>query len=133
MPPVPPDQPAQQAVLRVQEQFWQALQRSDALLLATILAPEFVGRSPGAADQTREEFITTLTTFPVRIAELSGEAIAVHVFGEVAILTGVQAARLELPNGKARSSRVMVSNVFCQRDQSWRMVLSHAFELVLDL
>jgi ketosteroid isomerase-like protein len=127
------DQPAQQAVLRVQEQFWQALQTRDAVLFATILAPEFVGRSPGEADQTREEFITTLTTSPVRIAELSGEALAVHVFGEVAILTGVQVARLEWPDGKARSSRVMLSNVFCQRDQSWRMVLSYAFELVQDL
>jgi uncharacterized protein (TIGR02246 family) len=127
------DQPAQQAVLRVQAQFWQALQTRDAALMATILAPEVVGRSPREVDQTREEFITTLTTFPVRIAALSGEAMAVHVFSEVAILTGVQVARLEGPDGRARRSRVMLSNVFCQRDQSWRMVLSHAFELVQDL
>jgi ketosteroid isomerase-like protein len=127
------DQPTQQAVLRVQTQFWQALQSRDAVLLAAVLAPEFVGRSPGEADQTREEFVATLTTFPVRIAEIGGEAIAVHVFGAVAILTGVQVARLELPDGKARSSRVMVSNVFCQRDLNWRLVLSHAFELVQDL
>jgi ketosteroid isomerase-like protein len=127
------DQPTQQAVLRVQTQFWQALQSRDAVLLAAVLAPEFVGRSPGEADQTREEFVATLTTFPARVAEIGGEAIAVHVFGAVAILTGMQVARLELPDGKARSSRVMVSNVFCQRDLNWRMVLSHAFELVQDL
>lgn len=130
---MPSDQPTQQAVLRVQEQFWQALQSRDAVLLATVLAPEFVGRSPGEADQTREEFVATLTAFRVRIAEIGGEAIAVHVFGAVAILTGVQVARLELPDGKAQSSRVMVSNVFCLRDLNWRMVLSHAFELVQDL
>lgn len=127
------DPPAQQAVLRVQEQFWQALQTKDAILLAAILAPAFVGRSPGEADQTREEFITTLIAFPVRVAEVGGEAMAVHVFGEVAILTGVQVARLELPDGKARSSRVMLSNVFCQQDQRWQMVLCHSFELVHDL
>lgn len=127
------DQPAQQAVLRVQEQFWQALQSRDAALMATVLAPEFVGRSPGEADQTREEFVATLTGFPVRIAEIGGEAMAVHVFGAVAILTGVQVARLELPDGKARRSRVMVSNVFCQRDLNWRLVLSYAFELIQDL
>ena len=51
----------------------------------------------------------------------------------VAILTGVQVAHLQLPDGKARSSRVMLSNVFCQEDQRWRMVLSHAFELLDDL
>jgi len=131
---MPPDQPTQQAVLLVQEQFWQALETRNAILLATILAPQFVGRSPGEADQTREEFIATLTTFPVRIAGVHCEAIAVHVFDGVAILTGVQVARLEWPDGKAQSSRVMLSNVYCLRgEQSWRMVLSHAFELVQDL
>jgi ketosteroid isomerase-like protein len=127
------DQPTQQAVLRVQEQFWQALRSRDAALMAAVLAPEFVGRSPGEADQTREEFVATLTAFPVRIADIDGEALAIHVFDAVAILTGVQVARLELPDGTARSSRVMLTNVFCQRGLNWRMVLSHAFELVQDL
>jgi ketosteroid isomerase-like protein len=124
-----PNQSTQQAVLRVQEQFWQALQARDAVLLATILAPDFIGRSPGEADQTREELITTLTTFPVRIAKAHGEGIAVHIFGEVAFLTGVQVAQLEWPDGKAQISRVILSNVYCQRDQGWCMVLSHAFEI----
>jgi ketosteroid isomerase-like protein len=70
-------------------------------------------------------------TFP--ISEIAGEALAVHVFGEVAVLTGVQVARMQLPEGKARSSRVMLSNVFCHEEEGWRMVLSHAFELVHDL
>ena len=62
-----------------------------------------------------------------------GEGMEVHVFGEVAILTGVQVAQMRLPDGKARSSQVMLSNVFLQRDQGWCIVLSHAFELVQDL
>ena len=127
------DQSVHHAILRIQEQFWQALQTKDATLFTTLLAPKFVGRSPGEPDQTRDEFIARLLAFPVPIRELAGEAIEVHVFGAVAVLTGVQVARLHLPEGKARSSRVMVSNVFCQEEQSWQMVLSHAFELVQDL
>ena len=49
------------------------------------------------------------------------------------ILTGVQVAQLQLPEGKVRSSRVMLSNVFRQEDLSWRMVLCHSFEIVQDL
>jgi uncharacterized protein (TIGR02246 family) len=128
-----PDQPAQREILLVQEQFWKALKTKDASLLATILAPTFVGRSPGEPDQTREEFITTLTTFPVSISEIAGDAIEVHVFGVVAVLTGVQVARLELPDGEARSSRVMLSNVFRQEDLGWRMVLCHSFEVIQNL
>ena len=59
------DQPVQREILLVQEQFWKALKTRDASLLAIILAPTFVGRSPGEPDQTREEFITILTAFPV--------------------------------------------------------------------
>lgn len=128
-----PDQSVHHAILHVQEQFWQALQTKDAALLTTLLAPEFVGRSPGEPDQTRDEFIATLLAFPVQVSEITGEAIAVHVFGAVAVLTGVQVARLQLPDGKAKSSRVMMSNVFCHEEQRWRMALSHAFELVQDL
>jgi hypothetical protein len=128
-----PDQSVHHTILRVQEQFWLALETRDATLFTTLLAPTFVGRSPGEPDQTRDEFIAALLAFPGTISGIAGEAIAVHVFGEVAVLTGVQVARLHLPEGKARSSRVMVSNVFCQEEQSWQMVLSHAFELVQDL
>ena len=128
-----PDQPVHHAILHSQEQFWQALQTHDAALLNALLAPRFVGRSPGEPDQTRKEFIATLMAFAGSIREITGEAIEVHVFAEVAILTGVQVALLQLPEGKARSSRVMVSNVFCHEDQRWQMVLSHAFELVQDL
>ena len=128
-----PYQASNHAVLGVQEQFWKALQTRDATLFETVLAPDYVGRSPGEPDQTREEFIATLTAFPFPINAIRGEGIEVHVFGEVAILTGVQVAQMQLPDGKARSSQVMLSNVFLQRDQRWRMVLSHAFELVQDL
>jgi|ERR1051326_2734830 ketosteroid isomerase-like protein len=127
------DQPVHHAILRVQEQFWRGLQTKDAALLTAQLAPTFVGRSPGEPDQTRDEFIATLLAFPGTISEIAGEALEVHVFGAVAILTGVQVARLQLPGGKAKSSRVMVSNVFCHEERSWQMVLSHAFELVQDL
>jgi Domain of unknown function (DUF4440) len=94
------DQPVHHGILRSQEQFWQALLTKDAELLSAILAPAFVGRSPGEPNQTREELIATLTAFPGSIREITGEAIEVHVFGEVAVLTGMQVARLQLPDGK---------------------------------
>jgi uncharacterized protein (TIGR02246 family) len=122
-----------QEILAAQEQFWRALATKDASGLAAILASDFVARSPGETDQTREEFITTLTTFPLSIGKIVGEDIKVHLFGPVAVLTGVQVAQLPLPRGKTRSSRVMLTNVFRYQDQRWRLALSHSFELVQDL
>ncbi|HEX8034666.1 MAG TPA: nuclear transport factor 2 family protein [Ktedonobacterales bacterium] len=128
-----PDQPVHGDILRMQEQFWKALQAKDAASLTALISPRFVGRSPGEPDQTRDVFIATLVGFPVTISEIGGEAIEIHVFGEVAVLTGVQVARLQLSDGSARSSRVMLTNVFCHEDRGWQMALSHAFELVQDV
>jgi uncharacterized protein (TIGR02246 family) len=127
------DHSSHQEILAVQEQFWRALQTKDASIFATILAPDFVARSPGEADQTRQEFITTLTTFPISIGEITGEDIKIHLFGAVAVLTGVQVAQPHLPDGKAKRSRVMLTNVFRHQDQGWYLVLCHSFELVQDL
>lgn len=128
-----PDQSVHHEVLHVQERFWEALQAKDAALLTAIISPRFVGRSPGEPDQTRDEFITALVAFPVSISTIGGEALEVHIFGEVAVLTGTQVARLHLSEGKTRSSRVMLTNVFCNGDQGWQMILCHAFELLQDL
>jgi ketosteroid isomerase-like protein len=127
------DHSSQHEILQIQEQFWRALKTKDASLFAAVLDHNFVARSPGEADQPREEFITTLTTFPLSIDEITGEDIKVHLFGTVAVLTGVQVAHLCLPDGAARRSRVMLSNVFRHQDQCWRLVLSYTFELLQDL
>jgi hypothetical protein len=121
--------PIVSAIHQLQEQFWQALQIRDARAFEVILAPHFVGRSPGEADQTRAEFIATLLRFPGRVTVIGGEDLAVHVWDTVAVLTGVQVARLHLSNGTQLSSRVLLSNVFCQEPQGWQMVLSYAVEL----
>ena len=128
-----PERLVQHEVLLVQERFWQALRTKDASELSAIIAPTFIGRSPGESDQTREEFITTLTTFPFAISEIAGEAIEIHVFDNIAILTGIQVARLQVSEGKAKNSRVMLTNVYLQEDRIWQLVLCHAFEIVQDI
>jgi ketosteroid isomerase-like protein len=127
------DHSSPREILQVQEQFWRALQTKNASIFAAIIDQDFVARSPGEADQTREEFITTLITSPLSIGEITGEGIKVHLFGTVAVLTGVQVAHLSLPDGKVKRSRVMLSNVFRHQGQRWRLVLCHAFELLQDL
>jgi hypothetical protein len=62
------NQPAHQDILHVQEQFWAAARTRDAAMLTALLAPTFVGRSPGEADQTREAFVATLLAFPASIS-----------------------------------------------------------------
>jgi ketosteroid isomerase-like protein len=120
---------AQQAVLQAQRHFWAALQRKDAQLFEQILANDFVSRSPGRPNQTRAALISTLSSFPASVLTVEADDLEIHVFGDVAVLTGVQVARLGLPDGNAATNKVMVTNIFRLRAGQWSMVLSHAVEL----
>lgn len=116
---------ATQAVLESQQQFWLALQDKDAELFMQVLAEDFVCRSPGEADQDRTTFITALTSIPLTILEVQGEAIAIRIVGDVAILSGTQIARMRLPNGETISERLALTNIFQHKNGRWEMIFAH--------
>jgi ketosteroid isomerase-like protein len=116
---------ATQAVLESQQQFWLALQDKDAELFMQVLAEDFVCRSPGEADQDRTTFITALTSIPLTILDVKGEAIAIRIVGDVAILSGTQIARMRLPNGETISERLALTNIFQHKNGRWEMIFAH--------
>src|SRR5688572_8335910 len=118
-----------QAVLQCQHRFWLALQRKDADLFTQVLAEDFVCRSPGQEDQDRTTFIATLTLIPLTILKVSGEAIAIQLVGDVAVLTGAQAAQMRLPNGETVSERLALTNIFQRNGERWEMILAHPVSL----
>jgi ketosteroid isomerase-like protein len=119
----------QQAVLEVQRQFWTALKRKDAQLFEQVLADDFISRSPGQPNQARAAFITTLTSFPASVLAVDSDNLEIHVFGDLAVLSGVQLAQLQLPNGSTVTNRMMITNIFRKHQESWSMVFTHAVEL----
>jgi ketosteroid isomerase-like protein len=121
---------ARQAVLECQHRFWLALQRKDADLYMEVLAEDFVCRSPGQEDQDRAAFIATLTSIPLTILNVSGEAIAIHFVGEVAVLTGTQIAQMRLPRGETGSQRLALTNIFRYKAGMWQMILAHPVSLL---
>jgi ketosteroid isomerase-like protein len=114
----------QQAVMECQNRFWSALQQKNAELFVQVLAEDFVCRSPDQEDQDRTAFIATLTSIPFPIAALRGEAIAIRVVGDVAILTGTQLAQMRLPNGAMVPQRLALTNVFQKIAGMWKMILA---------
>jgi ketosteroid isomerase-like protein len=116
-------------VRRVQETFWQALKAKDTALFESVLAKDFVSRSPDQADQDRAAFIRTLTSFPITVADVGSDDLQVHVFGDTAVISGVQAAKLQMPGGSTVLQRIAITNVLHRVDGAWQMVFSHAVEL----
>jgi uncharacterized protein (TIGR02246 family) len=124
-----PNENASIVVRQVQQQFWTALQNKDRQAFERLLADDFVSRSPGQPNQGRTEFIDTLTGFPAQIRSVGSDNLEVHVWGEVAVVTGVQTAQLELANGQVRGNAIAITNVFQWQQGHWALKLAHAVSL----
>jgi hypothetical protein len=88
-----------QAVLECQHRFWLALQRKEVDLFREVLSADFVCRSRGQEDQDRAALIATLTSIPVTTLDVRGEAIQIHFWGAVAVLTGIQVDQMRMVGG----------------------------------
>ena len=119
----------QQELFQAQEQFWATLQGKDREAFERLLADDFISRSPGQPNQDRTAFIDTLTGFPVQVRSVGSDNLEVHVFGIVAVVTGVQVAQLELANGQMKENRIVITNIFQQQDGHWLLKLAHAVSL----
>ena len=52
-----------------------------------------------------------------------------NLFGETAVLTGVQHAEARPPEGEPEKSAVAFTDVFVRREGRWLMVLAYGVEL----
>lgn len=121
---------AQRAVLQTQNQFWAALKDKNSQAFEQILAEEFVSRSPKQSNQTRTEFINTLTSFPAKVLSVGSDNLEIHIFDGVAVVSGVQSAQVQLPDGQIIANTIAITNILQQQDGKWIMKLAHAVELV---
>ena len=117
------------AVEHAQEQFWIALKNKDRQAFEQILSEDFVARSPGEANQHRAAFIGTLTSFPGQVRSILSDDLEVHVWGDIAVVTGVQTAQVELADGQLITNRIAITNIFQSQQDRWVMKLAHAVSL----
>jgi len=116
-------------ILEIERAIMAAIKAKDADTLAPFLANEFIYRTHFGAEADRDQFLDSIASFPVEILALRGEELRVDVFGEVAILTGVQLAEARLPDHTPEESAVAFTDVFVQRDGRWLMALAYGVEL----
>lgn len=119
----------QAGVLEAQQLFWIALKTKDPQIFRDILAEDFILRSPGQPNQSRDEFIRTLTSFPATVTSVTCDNLDVQYYGNVAVLTGVQTAHLQFRDSNAMLDVIAITNIFHYVASQWLMVLSHAVEM----
>jgi ketosteroid isomerase-like protein len=117
------------AVRQAQQQFWNALQNKDKQAFEHLIADDFIQSSPGQPNQDRTPFIDTLTSFPGRVRSIGSDDLEEHIWGEIAVVTGVQLAQIELANGQMMSNRIAITNIFQDQQGRWVLKLAHAVSL----
>ena len=86
-----------------EERLFLAIRTKDIASLGQELADDFVHSAPGSPDQPRDAFLAAIRDMPYDIRELKGEDLRVRLLGDVALVSGIQRARVALAT--ARSSR----------------------------
>jgi ketosteroid isomerase-like protein len=116
-------------ILEVERNTFAAIQSRDIEQLKNILAEDFVYRSPGNDELDREAFLQNIAAIPAEILSVNGTEQRVSVFGDVAVLTGVQRSTVRLDDGQEVVSAVAFTDVFARRVGRWAMVLAYGVEM----
>jgi hypothetical protein len=127
-----PDQPPasdERAILELEKETFEAIRKKDAPTLGRILDDQFVYRSPHGTDVCKADFIEAVTGLPVMILSIWGEHLQVNIYGEAAVLTGVQHAKVLTEDGTEAVSSVAFTDVFIKRLNGWAMALAFGVEL----
>jgi ketosteroid isomerase-like protein len=116
-------------ILQIERDIMAAIKAKDATALSPLVADEFVYRTHFGAESNKSEFLQSISSLAVEIQSLHGDELKVNVYGDTAILTGVQRAEARLPEGELDESAVAFTDVFVRRDGRWVMVLAYGIEL----
>ncbi|MGE0132871.1 MAG: nuclear transport factor 2 family protein [Blastocatellales bacterium] len=119
----------QQEILQVEEEIFTAVKNQDTQTLERILTDDFIYRSPGNPAVVKEDFLKLAASFPLKIVSVWGEEMKVNVYGNTAVLTGLQLAKTSDNDGKEKTSAVMFTDVFVKRKGKWMLSLAHAVDL----
>jgi ketosteroid isomerase-like protein len=119
----------EQAILEIEKETFEAIKNKDAETLGRILDDRFIYRSPHGPDVGKAEFIEAVTGIPVQMLSVQGENLHVSIYGEVAVLTGVQHAQVQTDDDKEATSSVAFTDIFVKGLSGWKMILAFGVEL----
>ncbi|HEX8354541.1 MAG TPA: nuclear transport factor 2 family protein [Pyrinomonadaceae bacterium] len=117
-----------ESILRLERETMDAIRAKDAKALERVLAADFVYRAPGA-ELSRAEFLRNIASLPGRILSVEGTELRVSIYGDAAVLTGVQRSRVRTDDGAEHPSTVAFTDVFVKQRGRWRLSLAYGVEL----
>jgi ketosteroid isomerase-like protein len=115
---------------QAEQRIFQAIQARDIPALEAELAEHFVLFSHGHPEQDRASFLAAIRDMPFQILEIRGEDVRVRVLGDVALVSGIQRARVAMPdNGAIVNAATAFVDAFARTDAGWRLLHAVSVEL----
>src|SRR5262245_1936021 len=119
---------ARQALLLLEEEIFTAAKNRDTDALEGVLTDDCVYRSPGQ-QVASGDFLKLCAAFPYEIISIQGEELGVNVYGDIAVVTGLQIAKTEGGEGEEETSAVAFTDVFVKQKGKWTLSLAHAVDV----
>jgi hypothetical protein len=94
-----------------------------------LLFDNYAYRSPGEEQLGKDDFLRLVEAFPVKVTALWGEELRVNVYGETAIVTGIQLSKTRDSDGQEELTATSFSDVFIRRAGRWLLALTLATDL----
>lgn len=119
----------EQTILSIGHKIYAAIQQKNADALEPFLADDFVYRAADGTETAKREFLRGISEMPFEISSVTGEHERVSVFGNVAVMTGVQKAEWRQSESVHGLNSVPFADVFELRDKKWLLVLAYGADL----
>jgi ketosteroid isomerase-like protein len=123
------DESVERIILAIEQEVFAAIRRKDAAACAHFLGEDFSYRTSDGSELERAAFLQNIANMPVEIVSIKGEHLKVSVYGDVAVLTGVQRAEWRQDASTQGLSSVAFTDVFVRRGDAWLMTLAYGIEL----
>lgn len=118
-----------ETILQLARDIMAAIKTKDTAALEPLVGDEFIYRTHFGAESNKTEFLQSIAVIPVEIVSIEGEELKVNVYGDTAIVTGVQRAQARLPEGEMDESAVAFTDVLVRRNGKWVLVLAYGIDL----
>jgi len=107
-------------LISLSEQLAGAIAKRDVTAVRAFLADGFVQRPAGGDAVDTETFLANITRIPGDILFVKVEQLTVDIWGDSAIVTGIQQARLEIDESVVNDRRAFV-DWFVKETADWKL------------
>ena len=107
-------------LVSLSEQLAGAISQRDVAAVRSFLADGFVQRPAGGAAVDTDAFLANISKIPGKILFVKVEQLTVDIWGDSAIVTGIQQARLEIDESVVNDRRAFV-DWFVKETGDWKL------------